>query len=187
MSLSSSFEFEYTLPILLHNFQNVIGQEVDREIWPICGCQAGTADALPAQRHPECSYTVRYIFVLMQNTLKRLIPIYVRWWTDYLMLERILVISKKDADALNHVIRFSGMDKDLVLTKHDMFLISKFVDLFALVKKKTDSLSGEDFSSIQLVWPAVREIRNHIERFKKDATIGKFAKDFLKLFDHYFK
>ena len=38
-----------------------------------------------------------------------------------------------------------------------------------------------------ILWPAVREIRGHIEKFKKDAKIGKFAKDFLQLFDSYFK
>ena len=29
----------------------------------------------------------------------------------------------------------------------------------------------------------VREIRGHMEKFKKDAKIGKFARDFLRLFD----
>ena len=103
------------------------------------------------------------------------------------MFNRILEINKKDAGAINHVIGFCGMDEELTLLEEDLFLINKFVQLFSPIKKKADILSGEEFSSIHLVWPAVREMRLHIEKFKKDATIGKFAKDFLKMFDSYFK
>ena len=103
------------------------------------------------------------------------------------MFNRILDINKKDEWAINHVIGFCGMNEELILTENDLFLINKFCQLFAMIKKKADVLSGEEFSSIQLVWPAVREIRGHIEKFKKDAKISKFAKDFLRLFDSYFK
>ena len=103
------------------------------------------------------------------------------------MFDRILEINKKDAGAINHIIGFYGMDEELILLEEDLFLMKKFVQLFSPIKKKSDILSGEEFSSIHLVWPAVREMRLHIEKFKKDATIGKFAKDFLKMFDSYFK
>ena len=93
----------------------------------------------------------------------------------------------KYEEAINYVIGFCGMDDELILSEQDMILIKKFVQLFALIKKKADVLSGEEFSSIHLVWPAVREMRAHIEKFKKDATIGQFAKDFLQMFDSYFK
>ena len=78
------------------------------------------------------------------------------------MFNRILDINKKDEWAINHVIGFCGMNEELILTENDLFLINKFCQLFAMIKKKADVLSGEEFSSIQLVWPAVREIRGHI-------------------------
>ena len=103
------------------------------------------------------------------------------------MFNRILDINKKDEEAINYVIGFCGMDDELILSEEDMILIKKFVQLFGLIKKKANILSGKEFSSVHLVWPAVREMRAHIERFKKDATIGHFAKEFLKMFDSYFK
>ena len=103
------------------------------------------------------------------------------------MFDRILEINKKDAGAINHVMGFCGMEDELILLEEDLFLIKKFVQLFSLIKKKADILSGEEFSSIQLVWPALREMRAHIEKFKKDASIGRFARDFLQMFDSYFK
>ena len=57
---------------------------------------------------------------------------------------------------INYVIGFCEMDGDLILTEDDQSLINKFCQLFALIKKKADILSGEEFSSIKLVWPAVR-------------------------------
>ena len=55
------------------------------------------------------------------------------------MFNRILDINKKDNGAINHVIGFCGMDEDLILTEDDLFLINKFCQLFALIKKKADS------------------------------------------------
>ena len=87
---------------------------------------------------------------------------------------------------INYVIGFCEMDGDLILTEDDQSLINKFCQLFALIKKKADILSAvvksSPVSSLSgLLF--VCEIWGHMEKFKKDAKIGKFARDFLRLFD----
>ena len=82
---------------------------------------------------------------------------------------------------INYVIGFCEMDGDLIMTEDDRqqvlpaFRPDKKEGWFSVVKSSpVSSLSGLLF---------VREIWGHMEKFKKDAKIGKFARDFLRLFD----
>ena len=66
----------------------------------------------------------------MSFSYRLYIAFFIRWWTDFLMFNRMLEINKKDAGAINHVIGFCGMDEELILLEEDLLLINKFVQLF---------------------------------------------------------
>ena len=50
-----------------------------------------------------------------------------------------------------------------------------------------DQLNGESYSTINLVLPTVRDIKSHIDSFKKDRLVGVTAKALSKEFDNYFR
>ena len=109
-----------------------------------------------------------------------------RWWSDVDMMERLRRINKIDNNALNSVITECDWDDDLKLSKKDFQLLDKFVELFKPIKKISDLLNGETYSTIHLVLPTVREIKSHIDSFKKDKLVGVLAKALSKEFENYF-
>ena len=50
-----------------------------------------------------------------------------------------------------------------------------------------DQLNGETYSTIHMVLPTIKDIKNHIDGFKKDKVIGETAKYLSKEFDEYFR
>ena len=110
-----------------------------------------------------------------------------RWWSDVDMMARVKKIEQEDADALNKVIDSCQWDEDLKLDKKDFTLIDKFLKLFQPIKKMSDMLAGEHYSSIQFVLPTVKDVRDHIDQFKSDKLIGKTVKALGKEFDSYFR
>ena len=110
-----------------------------------------------------------------------------RWWSDVDMMARVKKIEQEDADALNKVIDSCQWDEDLKLDKKDFTLIDKFLKLFQPIKKMSDMLGGEHYSSIQFVLPTVKDVRDHIDQFKSDKLIGKTVKALGKEFDSYFR
>ena len=109
-----------------------------------------------------------------------------RWWSDVDMMERLRRINKINNNALNSVITDCDWDEDLKLSKKDFQLLDKFVELFKPIKKMSDLLNGETYSTIHLVLPTVREIKSHIDSFKKDKLVGVLAKTLSKEFENYF-
>ena len=110
-----------------------------------------------------------------------------RWWSDVDMMERLKRINKINNNALNSVITDCDWDEDLKLSKKDFQLLDKFVELFKPIKKMADQLNGETYSTIHLVLPTVREIKSHIDSFKKDKLVGVLAKALSKEFEKYFR
>ena len=110
-----------------------------------------------------------------------------RWWSDVDMMERLSRINKKDNRALNKVITTCDWDDDLVLSKDDFTLMEKFLALLKPIKKMADLLNGENYSTIHMVLPTVKDIKHHIDGFKKDKVIGDSAKHLSKEFDDYFR
>ena len=108
-----------------------------------------------------------------------------RWWTDVDMMERMIRINKKNPKALNKVVSNCDWNEDLMLTKDDLTLMEKFVALFKPIQKMADQLNGEDYSTIHLVLPIIKDIKDHIDGFKKDKIIGQTAKCLSKEFDEY--
>ena len=74
-----------------------------------------------------------------------------------------------------------------MLEKDDFTLMEKFVALFKPIKKMADQLNDETYSTIHVVLPTIKDIKNHIDSFKKDEIIGATAKSFSKEFDDYFR
>ena len=74
-----------------------------------------------------------------------------------------------------------------MLGKDDFTLMEKFVALFKPIKKMADQLNGETYSTIHMVLPTIKDIKNHIDGFKKDKVIGETAKYLSKEFDDYFR
>ena len=108
-----------------------------------------------------------------------------RWWTDVDMMERMIRINKKNPKALNKVVSNCDWNEDLMLTKDDFTLMEKFVALFKPIQKMADQLNGENYSTIHLVLPIIKDIKDHIDGFKKDKIIGQTAKSLSKEFDQY--
>ena len=50
-----------------------------------------------------------------------------------------------------------------------------------------DQLNGETYSTIHVVLPTIKDIKNHIDSYKKDKIIGATAKSLSKEFDDYFR
>ena len=65
------------------------------------------------------------------------------------------------------------MDDDLVLSKDDFTLMEKFLAL----------LKPINYSTIHMVLPTIKDIKNHSDGFKKDKVIGETAKYLSKEFD----
>ena len=74
-----------------------------------------------------------------------------------------------------------------MLGKDDFTLMEKFVALFKPIKKMADQLNGETYSTIHVVLPTIKDIKNHIDSYKKDKIIGATAKSLSKEFDDYFR
>ena len=114
-----------------------------------------------------------------------------RWWTEYLMCERVVEISSKEKEALNQVIKTCDWkDKDKKkfrkLTNNDHDLLDHYVNFFRLFKDKSDMMGGEDFSNIHYVHSTVKLFRRHIDKWSEHAVIGSFVSDFSKIFSEYF-
>ena len=110
-----------------------------------------------------------------------------RWWSDVDMMARLKRINKVNSKALNKVITKCEWDEELLLTKDDFDLMEKFLALFKPIKKMSDQLNAESYSTINLVLPTVKDIKCHIDSFKKDRLIGAAAKSLSKEFDNYFR
>ena len=58
---------------------------------------------------------------------------------------------------------------------------------YFLFRFSSDLLNGENYSTIHMVLPTIKDIKNHIDGFKKDKVIGETAKYLSKEFDDYFR
>ena len=110
-----------------------------------------------------------------------------RWWTDWLMCERVLEIHKKEAEALNTIISsYSKTWKIRKLKQNDFDLVSYFVEFFKIFKLKSDLMGGEEFSNIHFVHSTVKMFRRHINKWRDHLVIGSFVRDFEIEFSAYF-
>lgn len=108
-----------------------------------------------------------------------------RWWTEYLVCDRVLAIHDKEKEALNQVIKkFAWSLRKL--TKADHELLRYYVEFFQIFKDKSDMMSGEDFSNIHFVHSTVKHLRRHIAQWSNHAVIGSFVRDFSAIFSEYF-
>ena len=125
----------------------------------------------------------------LYDMVKLLVVTYVvtRWWTDVDMMDRLKRINKINNKALNKVAESCEWGEGLQLQLEDFQLLDKFVALFKPIKKMADQLNGESYSTINLVLPTVRDIKSHIDSFKKDRLIGVTARALSKEFDNYFR
>ena len=107
------------------------------------------------------------------------------------MCERVVEISSKEKEALNHVIKTCDWKdkkgkKFRKLTNADHDLLDHYVNFFRLFKDKSDMMGGEDFSNIHYVHSTVKLFRRHIDKWSQHAVIGSFVSDFSKIFSEYF-
>ena len=70
------------------------------------------------------------------------------------------------------VITNCDWDNDLVLSKDDFTLMEKFLALLKPIKKMADLLNSENYSTIHMVLPTIKDIKNHIDGFKNLTTIS---------------
>ena len=101
-----------------------------------------------------------------------------RWWSEWLLAERVVAIHKANKDALNTVKNSHGWKELRDLEDDDYTLIKLFVDFFRPMKELSDILGGEQFSTIHLVHPGIKGIRRQIKQYEDHPVIGAFVKDF---------
>ena len=101
-----------------------------------------------------------------------------RWWSEWLLAERVVAIHKANKDALNTVKNSHGWKELRDLEDDDYILIKLFVDFFRPMKELSDILGGEQFSTIHLVHPGIKGIRRQIKMYEDHPVIGAFVKDF---------
>ena len=100
-----------------------------------------------------------------------------RWWSEWLMAERVVAIHKVNKEALNIVKTNQGW-KLRKLKEEDYTLISYFVDFFRPIKEKSDILGGDKYSTLHLVHPSIKGIRRQINMHREHPVIGAFVQDF---------
>ena len=101
-----------------------------------------------------------------------------RWWSEWLMAERVVEIHKVNKDALNTVKASYKWTDFRKLKEEDYQLITYFVDFFRPMKEKSDILGGENFSTIHLVFSSVKGIRRQIKMWRDHPVIGAFVQEF---------
>ena len=101
-----------------------------------------------------------------------------RWWSAWLLAERVAAIAKVNKEALNIIKTSHGWKEIRKLKDEDYALINLFVEFFRPMKEFSDILGGEQFSTIQLVLPGVKEIRRQIKKHEDHPVIGAFVQDF---------
>ena len=101
-----------------------------------------------------------------------------RWWSAWLLAERVSAIHKVNKEALNIIKTSNGWNEIRDLNDDDYALINLFVDFFRPMKELSDILGGEQFSTIHLVAPGVKEIRRNIKKNEDHPVIGSFVRDF---------
>ena len=84
------------------------------------------------------------------------------------MMASVKSIYEADPSALNSVIESMEWVEDLKLDKKDITLINKFLSLFQPIQKMSDQLGGEKYSSIHMVLPIVKDIKDNIDSYKSD-------------------
>ena len=113
-----------------------------------------------------------------------------RWWTEWMMNERIMQIYSVDPEAINKVITSCGWKKDndplRLLKKVDFELISYYVEFFKLMKIKSDEMEAEDTPTLHLVLSSVKLIQRSITKWTDHPVIATFAQNFAREFNSYF-
>ena len=94
-----------------------------------------------------------------------------RWWSAWLLAERVSAIAKVNKEALNIIKTSHGWKEIRKLQDEDYALINLFVEFFRPMKEFSDILGGEQFSTIQLVLPGVKEIRRQIKKHEDHPVI----------------
>ena len=101
-----------------------------------------------------------------------------RWWSEWLMAERVVAIHKVNQDAINIVKTSHKWTELRKLKDEDYQLIGFFVDFFRPMKEKSDILGGDQFSTIHLVFSSIKGIRRQIKMWRDHPVIGVFVQEF---------
>ena len=101
-----------------------------------------------------------------------------RWWSEWLMAERVVAIYEVNKDALNTVKASQGWKDLRKLKEEDYDLIKCFVEFFRPMKEKSDILGGDKFSTIHLVHSSVKGIRRQIKLWRDHPVISAFVQEF---------
>ena len=101
-----------------------------------------------------------------------------RWWSEWLMAERVLAIRKADCEALNKVKASYGWTDVRKIKDEDYKLVRYYVEFFSVMKQKSDILAAEDTCTLHLVHSCVKGIRKQITKYENNETIGGFVRDF---------
>ena len=98
-----------------------------------------------------------------------------RWRSASLLAERVAAIAKVNKEALNSIKTSYGWEEIRTLEDDDYALINLFVEFFRPMKELSDILGGEQFLTIQLVLPGVKEIRRQIKKHEDHPVIGALS------------
>ena len=108
-----------------------------------------------------------------------------RWWTDVQMAKTVVKAARVSGNPLNDMMY--QMDWNLELTEKDIATLESFISIMSPFQDLTDKLGGEKLSTLQLVYPSVKELMALLdEKIQKGEAKG-FCKDVKSEVDKYFK
>ena len=108
-----------------------------------------------------------------------------RWWTDVQMAKTVVKAARVSGNPLNDMMY--QMDWNLELAEKDIATLESFIDIMSPFQDLTDKLGGEKLSTLQLVYPSVKELMALLDEKIQKAEAKGFCKDVKSEVDKYFK
>lgn len=124
--------------------------------------------------------------ILSATTFKKKLVGYVktRWFTELAMSKSIIEAFEKEDKPLSLMTEKMGWN--LEISVQDIRSLKIFVDIMEPFAKHTDILGGENYSTIQLVYPTLLELLAHLEQMSKTPGMVRVCDSLEKEIRKYF-
>lgn len=100
----------------------------------------------------------------------------IRWFSEVAMCKSVIEAAGLPDNPLDYLVNAMKWSSDLCLNSADIRNIQLFVGLLEPLAEKTDTLGADKVSTIQLVYPCIKEILSHIKDFmEKNTTHVQFT------------
>ena len=101
-----------------------------------------------------------------------------RWWTDVFMVKSVLLAAKADGGPLEKLT--DEMDWNIYISDRDVTELELFIEIMSPFEELFSKLNGELYSTMNQVFPSVKELMLILESKKNDPKVGSFSRELLK-------